>query len=110
MHPLPGRQWLQVAALPSDFPPWKTVYGFLTRWAGAGVLERIRDQLRRRVRIAARLEGGATMVIYKPDRVGPLHEGAARLHRGPVARPWRRGGDLDRGVRRRAPDRRRRTG
>src|SRR4051812_3487561 len=45
-----GCKW---RALPSDFPPWKTVYGFFARWAAASVLERIRDQLRRRIRVAA---------------------------------------------------------
>ncbi|MFH8350554.1 IS5 family transposase [Streptomyces sp. NPDC018045] len=37
-------------ALPRDFPPWRTVYGFLAKWAAAGVLGTIRDDLRRRVR------------------------------------------------------------
>lgn len=37
-------------ALPRDFPPWRTVYGFLAKWAAAGVLGAIRDQLRRRIR------------------------------------------------------------
>ena len=40
-------------ALPSDFPPWKTVYGFFARWTEAGVLAHIRDQLRRRIRVDA---------------------------------------------------------
>ncbi|MGW8883880.1 IS5 family transposase [Streptomyces sp. NPDC055749] len=39
-----GAKW---RALPSDFPPWETVYGFFARWARHGVVSFIRDQLRR---------------------------------------------------------------
>jgi transposase len=42
-----GCKW---RALPQDFPPFKTVFGFFTRWSAAGVFNLIRDQLRRRVR------------------------------------------------------------
>lgn len=45
-----GCKW---RALPSDFPPWQTVYGFFARWEKAGVLEHLRDQLRRRIRVDA---------------------------------------------------------
>ncbi|WP_323138336.1 IS5 family transposase [Streptomyces sp. NBC_01571] len=44
-----GCKW---SAVPSDFPPFKTVFGFFTRWSAAGVFNLIRDQLRRRVRRA----------------------------------------------------------
>lgn len=42
-----GCKW---RALPADFPPWRTVYGFMARWAAAGVVGQIRDQLRAQVR------------------------------------------------------------
>jgi len=42
-----GAKW---RALPADFPPWETVYGFFWRWTRAGVVAQIRDQLRRRIR------------------------------------------------------------
>lgn len=42
-----GTKW---RALPADFPPWQTVYGFFARWNRAGVVTFIRDQLRRRIR------------------------------------------------------------
>ncbi|MGW7314722.1 IS5 family transposase [Streptomyces sp. NPDC054865] len=42
-----GAKW---RALPADFPPWETVYGFFWRWNRAGVITWIRDQLRRRIR------------------------------------------------------------
>lgn len=41
-------------ALPSDFPPWQTVYGFFRRWRKNGTTVKIHDALRRKVRI---LEG-----------------------------------------------------
>ncbi len=45
-----GIKW---RALPADFPPWRTVYGFFARWSGAGVITQIRDQLREQVRLRA---------------------------------------------------------
>ncbi|WP_052869767.1 IS5 family transposase [Streptomyces niger] len=42
-----GCRW---RALPADSPPHQTVYGFFRRWTKSGVLELVRDQLRRRVR------------------------------------------------------------
>jgi transposase len=39
-------------ALPADFGiPWRTVFGYFARWAKAGVLTKILDQLRRRIRL-----------------------------------------------------------
>lgn len=43
-----GVKW---RALPADYPPWETVYGFFWRWNRAGVVTHIRDQLRRRIRV-----------------------------------------------------------
>lgn len=45
-----GCKW---RAMPADFPPWRTVYGFFTRWSRNGVLDRIRDELLVAVRLAA---------------------------------------------------------
>ena len=44
-----GCKW---RALPADFPPFQTVFGFFSRWRAAGIFHLIRDQLRRRVRRA----------------------------------------------------------
>lgn len=35
-----GCKW---RALPADFPPWRTVWGFMARRAAAGVIGQIRD-------------------------------------------------------------------
>jgi transposase len=40
-------------ALPADFPPWRTVYGFFARWAADGTLDRVHDALRDQVRLDA---------------------------------------------------------
>jgi transposase len=40
-------------ALPADFPPWRTVYGFFARWAADGTLGRVHDTLRDQVRVDA---------------------------------------------------------
>lgn len=45
-----GIKW---RALPADFPPWQTVHGFFTRWSKAGVFDKIRDQLREKIRSRA---------------------------------------------------------
>jgi putative transposase len=39
-------------ALPTDFPPWKTVHDYHTRWARDGTLNRIHNALREQVRAA----------------------------------------------------------
>jgi transposase len=42
-----GCKW---RALPADFPPWRTVWGFMARWAASGAVGHIRDQLTGRIR------------------------------------------------------------
>jgi hypothetical protein len=43
--------------MPGDFAPWRTIYGFARRWAAVGVVNVIRDQLRRKIRLARHLIG-----------------------------------------------------
>jgi putative transposase len=40
-------------ALPTDFPPWRTVYGFFARWSADGTVTQVHDALREQVRTAA---------------------------------------------------------
>jgi transposase len=42
-----GVKW---RALPADFPPWRTVYGFFIRWSDALVTHNLTDRLRRSLR------------------------------------------------------------
>lgn len=44
-----GCKW---RALPSDFPPWSTVYNYLAAWECAGATQDVLDGLRDRVRLA----------------------------------------------------------
>jgi transposase len=41
------------AALPKEFPPYQTVYGFFRRWAKAGLWQQIHDVLRDLLRVRA---------------------------------------------------------
>ncbi|MFG2463334.1 IS5 family transposase [Streptomyces sp. NPDC048523] len=61
-----GIKW---RAMPSDFPPWRTIYGFARRWAAAGVISLIRDQLRRRVRLSSGKTPQAAAVIVDSQSV-----------------------------------------
>jgi transposase len=38
-------------ALPTDFPPWSTVYNYLAAWETAGITQQVLDELWDRVRI-----------------------------------------------------------
>ncbi|MFI8393152.1 IS5 family transposase, partial [Streptomyces sp. NPDC085540] len=42
-----GCKW---RALPADYPPWRTVWGFMARWAACGVINQIRHVLAQRIR------------------------------------------------------------
>jgi transposase len=39
--------------LPSDFPPWRTVYGYFARWRDDGTVRKVHDRLRALARTAA---------------------------------------------------------
>jgi transposase len=43
-----GIKW---RALPTDYPPWSTVYNYLAAWEAAGVTQQILDGLRDRFRL-----------------------------------------------------------
>ncbi len=58
-----GIKW---RAMPADYPPWRTIYGFARRWAAAGV---IGDQLRRAVRISSGKTPRAAAVIVDSQSV-----------------------------------------
>jgi transposase len=44
-------QGIKWRGLPADYPPWRTVYGFLERWAAAGDTHGLVDDLRAAVRV-----------------------------------------------------------
>lgn len=61
-----GCKW---RALPKDFPPWRTVFGFMARWAAAGVIGQIRDLLRERVRRDMGRAPGAVATVIDSQSV-----------------------------------------
>ncbi|MFJ4188164.1 IS5 family transposase [Kitasatospora sp. NPDC089509] len=61
-----GCKW---RALPKDFPPWRTVFGFIARWAAAGVTGQIRDQLSARVRRDVGRAPGAVATVIDSQSV-----------------------------------------
>src|SRR5512135_2391261 len=49
-----GRAGCAWRALPADFPPGQTVYGYVARWQDAGVTKAVHDTLRGKLRAAER--------------------------------------------------------
>ncbi|AGS73907.1 putative transposase (plasmid) [Streptomyces collinus Tu 365] len=61
-----GCKW---RALPSDFPPWRTRYGFMARWAAAGIVGQIHYQLRKRIRREMGRAPGAVATVIDSQSV-----------------------------------------
>jgi transposase len=55
--------------LPSDFPPWQTVFGYFTRWRKDGVVAAIHDRLRDAVRDEAARDPMASAGIVDAQSV-----------------------------------------
>ena len=56
-------------ALPSDFPPWRTVYGIYRRWNAAGATIALHDALRARARQAAGRKAEPTAAVIDSQSV-----------------------------------------
>jgi transposase len=67
-----GIKW---RALPADFPPWRTVYGFCARWKRDGVLADITDLLRSQVRRAAGRNPEPSAAVMDSQSVAESAEG-----------------------------------
>ena len=55
--------------LPSDFPPWPTVYGYFAAWRDDGTLARLHDQLRDQARAAAGRDVTPTAAVIDSQSV-----------------------------------------
>jgi putative transposase len=70
-----GCQWRQ---LPHDFPHWKTVYNTFWKWRRDGVIQRVHDALRAKVRKAAGKKPTPTAAIVDSRSIRTGEGGAER--------------------------------
>jgi len=61
-----GCKW---RSLPADFPPWRTVYGFFVKWTAAGTVAHLREDLRRKVRLASGTAPNAVALVIDSQSV-----------------------------------------
>lgn len=88
-----GCKW---RALPSHYGPWHTVYVRMSRWARAGVLDAVFEQLQRQRLMRVRIEAvhlDSTIIKVHPDGTGALKRGgpkpsAAAAAAGPPSFIW----------------------
>ena len=65
--------------LPSDFPPWQTVYGYFRLWVKLGVWEEINAALVRQVREAEGREAEPSLIIIDSQSVKLGQKGGLKL-------------------------------
>jgi len=68
-----GCQWRM---LPREYPSWKTVYWYFTRWQDDGTWERITDALRRQLRRKLGREAEPSAAILDSQSVKATQKGA----------------------------------
>lgn len=61
-----GIKW---RALPTDFPPWSTVYNYFAGWEAAGITQQLLDTLRDRARLSAGRRAEPTAAIIDSQSV-----------------------------------------
>src|SRR5438132_5384066 len=70
-----GCQWRIV---PTDFPPWQTVYGYFRRWTRSGLWYRLNAALVKQVRIHSGREAQPSAAILDSQSVKTSEGGEAR--------------------------------
>ncbi|MBW5422016.1 transposase [Streptomyces sp. BG9H] len=75
----------RLRALPADFPPHQTVYGFFRRWIKSGAWHRIRDRSRREVRCQMGTSPNAVATVLDSQSVEASD--TVGKHRTPHPRP-----------------------
>lgn len=74
-----GCKW---RAVPKRFGNWHTIYTRMNRWAKAGVLDRVFEQLQQQQLILIKIESvslDSTLVKVHPDGTGALKKTACKL-------------------------------
>jgi transposase len=80
-----GCKW---RGLPSRFGPWHTIYMRMSRWAKAGVLDRVFERLQQAQLIQIRIEAVAldsTSIKVHPDGTGALKKTVPKPSASPAA-------------------------
>ena len=80
-----GCKW---RGLPKRFGNWHTIYTRMSRWAKAGVLDRVFEQLQRTQVVQIKIEAvslDSTSVKVHPDGTGASKKTVRRLSANPVA-------------------------
>lgn len=67
-----GNAW---RALPHDYPPWQTVYGYFRAWRLDGTWERVNAALRRRVRAKAGRDPEPSAAVLDSQSVRTTEKG-----------------------------------
>ncbi len=68
--------------LPAHYGRWHTVYTRMSRWAKAGVLDRVFEELQMLQLLKVRIE--STSIKVHPDGTGALNKGAPKPSAAPV--------------------------
>jgi putative transposase len=70
-----GCQWRY---LPSDFPPWRTVYGYFIKWTKNGLIQKVHDVLRNRLRKSLRKQTSPSLGIIDSQSTKTTEQGGPR--------------------------------
>jgi transposase len=79
-----GCKW---RALPKEFGVWHTIYTRMNRWAKAGVLDHVFEQLQRRQILRLEVKAvslDSTIIKVHPDGTGALKKGGDKASASPL--------------------------